>query len=316
MYQCPSEYCCENKCTSFNQCSSHRTGLLCGSCEQDHSLSLLSSECLHKSSCDNHWLWLMVILAVVLYMSWYTFKDDVFAIFTWFTRIVFKSFSTHSGQTNIDKGYFGIVTYFVQIKALLVLSKVENTTRTSEIIFLEIESYIDLVLNFELKYFSNNNCALKNMTTTKKTLFQFIFFCGIYFLWNSFFLSISLLENFTKALHWKMLTFEKVKAKLISGLIEVIKYTYVGLASTKFYSLVCTSVAGKNVWFSSVLQQMANNNDSVWSDICSPISTPVLHWYETDNEEKNIKTQFPGSMHISFATSCLLAISCCKKTIQ
>ncbi len=152
MFQCPTGYCCENNCTSYNQCLGHRTDVLCGSCEENYSLALLSTECLHESTCHDYWLWPIMILAVVLYLLWYTFKDNIFAVISWFTSIVHKCSSTHSDQKTIDKGYFGIVTYFVQIKAVLALSKPEGTTRTFAKILLETESYIQLVLNFELCY--------------------------------------------------------------------------------------------------------------------------------------------------------------------
>ena len=251
MYQCPAEYCCAVNCTHFNQCLGHRTGVLCGSCELDHSLSLLSSECIHKSSCNDHWLWPVVILAMVLYMLWFTFKDDIFAIAGRVFKLLQK-LCTKSGESqennNIDKGYFGIVTYFVQVKAVLMLSKPEDITRALDKLFLEIESHIELVLNFELTYFSSNRCAVEHVTATRKTFFQFCFLFGVYLSWNLFFILIFLFEHFSAALNWKTAKFVGIKLKLISGFIEIMKYTYLGLTSIVFYSLVCISVGGTRVW--------------------------------------------------------------------
>ncbi len=58
-----------------------------------------------------------------------------------------------------------------------------------------------------------------------------------------------MLEYLIKALHYNTSTLKMCKTNLISGLIEVIKYTYVGLTSIVFYSLVCTSVEGNQIWF-------------------------------------------------------------------
>ncbi len=52
MHQCPADYCCTVNCTGYNQCSSHRTGVLCGSCEENYSLSMLSSECIAIETCE------------------------------------------------------------------------------------------------------------------------------------------------------------------------------------------------------------------------------------------------------------------------
>ncbi len=37
--------------------------------------------------------------------------------------------------------------------------------------------------------------------------------------------------------------------KLVSGLIEIVKYTYSGFSSIVFYSLTCTTIDGTQVWF-------------------------------------------------------------------
>ncbi len=251
MYPCPVEYCCA-ECTSYNQCSGHRTGMLCGSCEQDYSLSLLSSECIHKSSCNDHWLWPMAVLVMFLYVCWYTFKDDVLTIPARWSNIIQKVCSRKAckpEQNNIDKGYFGIVTNFVQVKALWVIPKPNNNTRVVYRIFHQIESYIQLVLNFELNNISHDSCDMQDITATRKTMLHFVFFFGVYFSWNLAFLCVLMLEWCAKVFYHKTCRFENTKIKLISGLIEILKYTYLGLTSIVFYSLVCMSVAGNWVWF-------------------------------------------------------------------
>ncbi len=76
MCQCPAEYCCSQDCTGYNECE----GVLCGSCEEIYSLSLLSSQCLYENTCTAHWLWLVVLVAMAMSMLWYTFKYDIFDI--------------------------------------------------------------------------------------------------------------------------------------------------------------------------------------------------------------------------------------------
>ena len=48
------------------QCSSHHSGILCGSCTMSYSLSLGSSSCLH---CPAHWLSLLVTIVIVFVIS-------------------------------------------------------------------------------------------------------------------------------------------------------------------------------------------------------------------------------------------------------
>ena len=62
---CPFDYCTSNKMyiavnASDEQCSSNRTGLLCGKCAQNFSLVLGTNRCL---KCSNYYLWLTVAFA-------------------------------------------------------------------------------------------------------------------------------------------------------------------------------------------------------------------------------------------------------------
>ena len=252
MHQCPADYCCSENCTGYDQCSGHRTGVLCGSCEENYSLSMLSSECIDAKTCKDHWLWPLVICAVVMYMAWYTFKNDIFGIPGFVRKTLCKKGQTPSEGSDVyyvDKGYFGIVTYFIQVQAVMKLSiSVESESKTDNI-FSQIESYIELGLNFELTYFSNDTCALVGLTTTTKMIFILLFLFGIYLSWNIVYAILSLLKQLVihKLANTKRL--ETFKMKLIYGLVEIMKYTYLGFTSIVFYSLTCTSVAGRNVWF-------------------------------------------------------------------
>ncbi len=247
MYQCPAQYCCSKDCVGYNQCAGHRTGILCGSCEKNYSLSMLSSNCVSADACNESWLWPLVILAVMLYVIWYTFKDDVFGVPTKLCQIRCKFFAKHQigfDDTYLDR-YFGIVAYFIQIKAVLLLPTSEDTGRLIDNIFTKIDSCIQLVVQFELTTLSKDTCSLQGMTTSDKIMFKFCFLVGVYLFWNLIFFSVCLSKYF----HLNDDKYEKIRIKLISGLIEIIKYTYSGYSSLVFYSLTCTTVDGTQVWF-------------------------------------------------------------------
>ncbi len=252
MYQCPADYCCATNCTGYDQCSGHRTGVLCGSCEENYSLSMLSSECIEAETCDDHWLWPSVICAVVLYVAWYTFKNDIFAIPSFIVKKLYKCCFSESEDSDIyyiDKGYFGIVTYFIQVQSVMRLSISFDSESKIDNFFNQIESYIGLALNFELTYFSNDTCSVKGLTTSYKMMFRLLFLLGIFISWNFIFLSLSLLKLVVTRTARNLDKLNKLKIKLISGLAEIIKYTYLGFTSIVFLSLTCTSVAGNTVWF-------------------------------------------------------------------
>ncbi len=252
--QCPADYCCTGEnCIGFDSCSSHRTGVLCGRCEDDYSLSMLSSECIKADNCNSHWLWPLVFLALIVYVMWYTFKNNVFAIPASLVQQFCKNrrrSTENIGVDYIDKGYFGILTYFVQIKAVMGLSISLDHTRGIDKIFNSIESYIRLALNFEISNISNDTCVLDSLTTTDKMMLKLIFLFGVYFCWSSLFLFTYIIEYLTK--QYIMTNADKLatlRIKLIDGLVEIMKYTYLGFTSVVFYSLTCSFVADKYVWF-------------------------------------------------------------------
>lgn len=148
---------------------------------------------------------------------------------------------------NRDKGYFGIVTYFIQVKAVMVLSLSLSSGRTIDNMFKEVESYIEILLNFELSYISNETCAMKGLTTTHKMFFKMLFLFGIFISWIILFLLWSLLKQVMTLKYTEQL--ETAKVTLIYGLVEIVKYTYLGFSSIVFYSLTCLSIEEKYIWF-------------------------------------------------------------------
>ncbi len=256
MHQCPAQYCCTANCTGYSKCSGHRTGELCGRCEEDYSLSFFSSQCYKDNSCNETWLWLFVILAIVFYMFWYTFKNEVFGFLTMTVEKMCRCCATNSDNSEAShsdarylKRYFGIVTYFMQVKSVMMSSITEDTSRAIDSIFLEIESYIQLVLSFDFTQISNTSCAVHGITTTRKTIFKFLFLLGVYVSWVLVFISMRVSEHIFIAKKMKAEIFNNVRMKLISGFVEIIKYTYSGFSSIVFYSLVCVSIAGNQIWF-------------------------------------------------------------------
>ncbi len=255
MYGCPADYCCTENCTGYDKCSGHRTGVLCGSCQEHYSLSLsmLSADCIEAETCDSYWLWPLIILAAVGYMMWYTFKGDILSIpFIIIHKIRKKGPKPPSDQDDdddVDKGFFGIVTYFIQIKAAMQIPLSLDHTRIIDEIFRQIETYVAVALNFELSSTSNDVCALRDLTTTKKMMFKLLFLFGIFFSWCVAYLSLFLIQKLLSKVQLCFGWLQKFNLKLIASLIEIMKYTYLGFSAIVFYCLTCTNVAEDNVWY-------------------------------------------------------------------
>ncbi len=187
--------------------------------------------------------------------------------------------------TSSDKGYFGIITYFVQVKAVMVMSISLGDTRLIDRIFSQIQAYSELGLNFELTYLSDDTCALKGLTTTTKLIFKLLFLSGIYFAWV---VAFALFYLFSKLIPqerdiWNP---QKFKIKLIDGFIEILKHTYLGFSSIVFYSLTCTSVAEEQVWFYDGSVQCYNEWQTVMIIFCLSCLVPYP-FLETSQEKED-----------------------------
>ena len=253
MHQCPADYCCTKNCTGYDQCSGHRTGVLCGSCQENYSLSILSSDCVKTKECKDYWVWPLISFAIFMYVMWYTFKNDAFGIPAKVAKMICRSLFTTAGDGDgdvnyVDKGYFGIVTYFIQVKAVMELSTSLDHVRSVDKIFSQIELYCKVALNFELRYLSNNACVVRGLTASHKLMFRVLFLFGIFTFWNILFAVTLLSKQVMTVRKYDTTKLNSFQVKLVYGLVEIIKYTYLSFSSVVFYSLTCTFVAENHIW--------------------------------------------------------------------
>ncbi len=115
------------------------TGDLCGACKDGFSISIMSGKCTSNNTCNRaQWFWAFAVMAALAYASWYTFKDDILAIPSNLLmkivdfikqRIAREKTTKHkdyavennvnaiaSNEPGPDRGYFGIVTFYVQAR--------------------------------------------------------------------------------------------------------------------------------------------------------------------------------------------------------
>ncbi len=205
---------------------------------------MLSENCIKNEKCDDHWFWILVVLAVVAYMLWYTLKNDIFKIPAGVIRKMCRKFSQDRNHVYyIDKGYFGIMIYFVQVTVILRLTFIEDTRKIAEI-FSQIESYLTLGLSVEISLFSESVCPMKDLTTTQRFIFKFVFVFSIFCTWLIVF-SGTILTSICIGIFQKT---KKIGRKLILGLVEIVKYTYIEFTFVAFKSLTCVLITENQVW--------------------------------------------------------------------
>ena len=252
--QCPTDYCCTgtdvSPCTSYNNCIGNRTGTLCGECKEGYSASIASSVCVVDEECGVSWLAPVAILAVSGYMLWYTFKDDILGFPSFLINKICRKNDDQSDSDGVDKGYFGIMTYFVQAAGMMRLSLDLGTIDTSTTTVQEIEKYIGLLLSIELSYISYNFCPYEGATTMIRLFFKFMFLIGIYISWAIIFPLFVLISNIIQSLlkHKSNNNVIAIKLRFIKGLVEIIKYTYGGFTGIVFTSIICITIGDDYVW--------------------------------------------------------------------
>lgn len=251
---CPLEYCCagsvENPCLSFDSCSPNRRGVMCGSCEEGHSLSVFSNNCVSNTQCDRSLWWFVstFTLVMTLYMLWYTFKDDVMGVPV---NLVHRIFKVRIREpTKQPRCYFGILTFYVQAAAMLTLNlKVVDQGYDQVLTILEnINLSLAFLLTVEVSSVYVDVCVHESFTTMWKSGLNFIFFVGIHFSWFIFFAACVLLDKYCNTTDHKI-KIKTLKTKFLAGLCEIIKYSYGGYSTLCFMTITCEFMSNSRVWF-------------------------------------------------------------------
>ena len=156
-------------------------------------------------------------------------------------------------KTSLNKGYFGIVTYFIQMAAVMKI-EIEFSDIDKSVSFLDklLENFGQF-LNVELTKVSFDVCPITGLTMLGKHFYSLFAIFGIYLGWAVIF---SLTDLILKSVPTSAVTLNGVlqkamafKQKLIGGLVEIVKYTYAGFCGIIFRSLVCIKIGSTYVWW-------------------------------------------------------------------
>ncbi len=163
-----------------------------------------------------------------------------------------KQNSVSIEDENADKGYFGIVTFFVQMSAAMTIhiefSEIDNTKSFQATITENMGKF----LGIRFSELSIDACPLKGLTTAGKNGFKFVFLLGIYVSWFVLLICGDIIMHFLE--NRKISTESKnikksFKITMVQGLVEIVKYTYSGFCEIIFMSLVCVKLGSDYVWW-------------------------------------------------------------------
>ncbi len=271
--QCPPEYCCSGtdkaRCAAFDSCAGNRGGQLCGACRAGYSLPILGDDCVPNGQCGgDEWFWVLAVLGTIGYALWYTFKDDIFKLIQTIGTVVKNSLldlkrmmfgnSEDPGEPekppeDVNKGYFGIVMFFVQMsiamKITIDFSDLDGGSSFTD----QVTEYLTGLMNMDFTKFSFSVCPIIGLTTLGKVAYGVLFLLCIYFSWAALFLVLEVIR-FSGKCNVSVKQLQTLRVDFIEGLIEIIKYSYVGFCGLIAMSLMCTRVARSWVWFYDATQ--------------------------------------------------------------
>ncbi len=248
---------------------------------------ILESQCK-----DTQWFWLLMFMATVGYALWYTCKDLAFKFIFCFlkrlktschcrkyskdfngkqlslhgSKIIFNlsklnktqplppknSHEDNKSTTEVDKGYFGIIAYFIQIAEVIRIKTEFGHSDDGESFLNVMLTNIKTFLNVE--YISFDACPIPGLTMLGRQAYRFGFLVGIYIGWLIIFAFTYVIlyvvqRKETNALNRHMGKMVSFQLHLIRGLIEIIKYTYSGFCGIVFMLLTCVKVGNEYVWW-------------------------------------------------------------------
>ena len=278
---CPLGHCCSDidiKCKLYDTCAVHRQGRLCGECEPGYTESLMSRTCIPDEKCKDWWIWPSAVFLALSYLIWYMYKGDVLPGFEFLMMKVYYYKSAKSNvvhvkslenaksdpfypakplqqiqsvkQNRVNKGYFDIIVYFVNIISLLKVKVEFQTSNVGEGFLYHLEKYFTRYLDVDMQQVANVTvCPFQGVNAVTKTLARPIFVLMILTTWITLYSLTSLLKAiFSRKKQSLSHKFNYFKLKLIEGYVETMKYSYSGLAGVTFLYLITVDIGGQLYW--------------------------------------------------------------------
>ncbi|XP_066916283.1 uncharacterized protein [Clytia hemisphaerica] len=152
---CPKDYCCSKesqKCNSPTTCNLHRKGRFCGKCEEGYFVSIVNNKCVENSKCttsNRQWFRTLFIITTLIIAVVLTGLKDFMAILKWFLKKIkqcHRRLFTNEEEEDPEEdkencqfsSVFDIIYSFYQIKALITVATLDNTSLVDRFFNVEI----------------------------------------------------------------------------------------------------------------------------------------------------------------------------------
>ena len=263
MHVCPEDYCEMNVTSliSYDSCTDHRIGTLCGRCEEDYSESMFGTVCVANSECGSHnwYIGLLIGIYGIVYVLFFMFERDWGQFFTYLLKKLRrknKATKDISDDDVAESGYFQIFMYFIQTSVLLKVRIVieedeiyQYVHRPQDLLPAPLIDGIKDILTFDVLAFHGKTCLFTNIDPAKKIGIKFIFVLYLFILLVFFYVLSGCCCICIP--HWKrpMTGGISWNSRMIATVVALFLYTYQAVAEDAFLLLNCTNVNGQSVLF-------------------------------------------------------------------
>ena len=267
MLRCPEGYCCQDDetCKGIDSCSSNRTGMLCGSCISNWTVSLFLSSCILAKNCNAKLIIFLYILAVIVYTTVLVTFDNIKNKCIRVTKGIFKNLKNKfkgkskqprnkqkddekeeegSKDNTDDMKYIQILFYYVQDASLFKI-QVPGKDLTDESIVIKILKFSPEAL-ITLYNRVVNICFIEASTTVTKVLFK-IFFgpCVMFFL----LIIYAIQEPLSRYMISHLRTFQSLRSSLMRAFLLVVLFSYQQIVIGAFQLVQCVEIGDRKVLY-------------------------------------------------------------------
>ena len=267
MLRCPEGYCCQDDetCKGIDSCSSNRTGMLCGSCISNWTVSLFLSSCILAKNCNAKLIIFLYILAVIVYTTVLVTFDNIKNKCIRVTKGIFKNLKNKfkgkskqprnkqkddekeeegSKDNTDDMKYIQILFYYVQDASLFKI-QVPGKDLTDESIVIKILKFSPEAL-ITLYNRVVNICFIEASTTVTKVLFK-IFFgpCVMFFL----LIIYAIQEPLSRYMISHLRTFQSLRSSLMRAFLLVVLFSYQQIVIGAFQLVQCVEIGDGKVLY-------------------------------------------------------------------
>ena len=144
---------------------------------------------------------------------------------------------------SVDRGYFDILVYFINIISLLSVKVEFQTSERTDSFLYNLEKYLTRYLDADMQQIANvTACPFPGIDAFTKSLARPGFVLIIILIWIVL-QSLALLFTVSEKTNFKAF-----RMKLIEGYVETMKYSYSGLAGSTFIFLTCVTIGDERYW--------------------------------------------------------------------